>query len=174
MALYRLLPDSVGVINTTTGAMVPNDAENADWRAYQAWVGAGGTPDPVASEAIGRTRSLAYREVARQADTEFSAFLHELSTTSMSIFAVIRNVDEARRAAADGSPTAANYPFLDALRADGQYASIAAASTGVLAWWDTVKDDLGAIEAQRWKAFVGIAAAATANDVDTAATVTWP
>lgn len=173
MALYRNLP-SGGVINTSTGQMIPNDATNGQWVAYQAWVAAGNSPDPVASEALTRTRSLAYRQVAQEADTEMTAFLAELSPTSISMAMVMRMVDEARRAAADGSPTAANYPLLDALRADGQYASIAAASTGVLARWDAIKDDLGAIEAQRWKAFVGIAAASNASEVDTAATVTWP
>jgi hypothetical protein len=45
MSLYQLLP--VGVRRNADGVYIPPDVVNNDWRAYQAWVAAGGVPDPL-------------------------------------------------------------------------------------------------------------------------------
>lgn len=52
MALYKIIEqDSEGnaltVQNTETGACIPADEGNADYRAFLAWVAAGNTPDPM-------------------------------------------------------------------------------------------------------------------------------
>ena len=36
----------VGVLDTETGASIPNDEGNRDWQKYLAWVAEGNTPDP--------------------------------------------------------------------------------------------------------------------------------
>jgi hypothetical protein len=46
MAAYKLGPSSDLVQRTSDGAWVPNDLNNIDWRAYQAWLAAGNQPDP--------------------------------------------------------------------------------------------------------------------------------
>ena len=46
--MYRIvsLPDGDGVQRISDGAVIPPDTANADWRAYQAWLSSGNTPDP--------------------------------------------------------------------------------------------------------------------------------
>jgi hypothetical protein len=48
MGDYKLINRTQGQVirRTADGAYIPNDPANADWRAYQAWVAAGNTPDP--------------------------------------------------------------------------------------------------------------------------------
>jgi len=47
MAEYALVvPPFDGVLRAADGAAIPNDANNVDWQAYQAWLAAGGVPDP--------------------------------------------------------------------------------------------------------------------------------
>jgi hypothetical protein len=45
MSDYRLTNGSV-VIRNSDGASIPNDPLNAAFQVYQAWLGAGGVPDP--------------------------------------------------------------------------------------------------------------------------------
>ena len=44
MADYRLSAKDY-VVRSSDGAFVPNDPNNRDWQAYQAWLAAGNTPD---------------------------------------------------------------------------------------------------------------------------------
>jgi hypothetical protein len=46
MSLYRLTSGS-SVIRVADSATIPADPANTDWQAYQAWLAAGNTPDPV-------------------------------------------------------------------------------------------------------------------------------
>jgi hypothetical protein len=46
MADYRLTADDYGVIRTADQAYIPNSTSNYDWLEYQAWLDAGGVPDP--------------------------------------------------------------------------------------------------------------------------------
>lgn len=43
---FGLLADG-SILRTIDGAIIPPDTRNRDFRAYQAWLAAGNTPDPV-------------------------------------------------------------------------------------------------------------------------------
>lgn len=43
--MYKLLQDD-GVLRLSDGANIPNDPLNTDWLEYQAWLAAGGIPQP--------------------------------------------------------------------------------------------------------------------------------
>lgn len=45
MEKYRLTKN--GVLNTETGASIPNHSNNRHWQEYQRWLVEGNTPDPV-------------------------------------------------------------------------------------------------------------------------------
>jgi hypothetical protein len=44
MAKYKLTES--GVLDTETGAHIPNNEGNRHWREYQEWLAEGNTPDP--------------------------------------------------------------------------------------------------------------------------------
>jgi hypothetical protein len=46
MSEYRLTETDVTVMRTADEAYIPNDPANIDWLEYQAWLDAGGVPDP--------------------------------------------------------------------------------------------------------------------------------
>jgi hypothetical protein len=45
MSDYQL--SATGVVRNSDGANIPIDPNNRDWRKYQEWKAAGGTPDPI-------------------------------------------------------------------------------------------------------------------------------
>lgn len=48
MALYQLT-QGTQIIRTSDGATIPADTRNVDYKAYQAWVALGNTPDAAAA-----------------------------------------------------------------------------------------------------------------------------
>lgn len=49
---YTLLPNSSSVRRDADGATIPDDPNNADWRAYQAWLGLGNIPTPAVTPVL--------------------------------------------------------------------------------------------------------------------------
>lgn len=46
MAEYQLTATDQHVLRTGDGVSIPNSLDNLDWAEYQAWLDAGGVPDP--------------------------------------------------------------------------------------------------------------------------------
>lgn len=46
MSDYQLQANGY-IVRKSDGAWIPPDANNADWRIYQAWLAAGNVPDPM-------------------------------------------------------------------------------------------------------------------------------
>jgi hypothetical protein len=44
MSAYTMLQS--GVLRASDGAFIPSDPANTDWQMFQAWLSAGGVPDP--------------------------------------------------------------------------------------------------------------------------------
>jgi hypothetical protein len=58
MTTYTLAKN--GGVVTDSGSYVPPDPRNADWQAYQAWLGAGNTPQPVPAPSAAETAQATY------------------------------------------------------------------------------------------------------------------
>ena len=46
MTYQTLAPPATGVRRVSDNAFIPDDPQNRDWQAYQAWLKAGGVPNP--------------------------------------------------------------------------------------------------------------------------------
>lgn len=77
MADYRLTLSPDIVIRTADGAAIPNSMDNADWRVYQEWLGAGNTPDPAPGPTAEETR-----ENALLGDTDRQAIINAIRTAT--------------------------------------------------------------------------------------------
>jgi hypothetical protein len=71
MADYRLTTGAV-VVRTADGAFVPNDPDNKDRQAYDAWLAAGNEPEPSVPPPISSTMD-GVTFLARVADGEYQA-----------------------------------------------------------------------------------------------------
>jgi hypothetical protein len=82
--MYKAILNSTGVLRQGDNAIIPEDAGNADWQTYQAWVADGNTPDaadpevpeqhnaPILSEiaVLEAKQARALRELALGIDAE--------------------------------------------------------------------------------------------------------
>jgi hypothetical protein len=66
MADYRLTQTEGVVIRATDGASIPLDPDNRDWQAFNAWVTAGGVPDPYVAPPLPVPISISDRQFFQQ------------------------------------------------------------------------------------------------------------
>lgn len=175
MGVYRyqdgLTADTTGVLRTADAARIPPDTRNKDWVAYQA---SGATPDAATAIVLADYKNGAHAETDRQAQEQLTMSLPEWSQRApLSIFGLLKQVQEAVEIQSDGSPTNARYPMLHAVNGS----SLTSAGTTVRAWWDSVKDRVGSVEKVRQDTHTAISAAANVGAVDTimaALPAQWP
>lgn len=167
MSAYQLTAG--GVRREADGALIPNDAANADWQRYLAWVADGNAADPIYEPPLAQAKADAARLVNDQARAERAAHLDDESG-----WIELERWRQAEAADAAGSPVAADYPLLEQeIPTTG--ADIAAVATAVLAERDAAQAQIKLIEGERRATLKAISAAATVSAVQAAqAGVMWP
>lgn len=166
MGAYRLSSGG-GVVRTADGAFIPQDTRNADWNAYQAWLAVPNTPDAIP------VPDLAPYKAARSAEIRAEAERRRQVVAPLTLADLLR-FREAELAAVDGTPTAGEYPLLDA-QATATSSTIAAVATAVVAENLALREDLAPIEEALRLGLAAITAAANVAAVDAAvAAIVWP
>lgn len=160
------------MIDTDTGATIPSVEGNRDWDAYQAWVDEGNTADPAPSPALADHQAGAKASLRAQLEFQLRRQWPTGGPAHAWLLEHVRR--EAVAADADGSPTAGEYPYLNA-RAEVNSTTIAAEATAELA--RIAQTDVDHVAA--WKvyeqALVDVDAAASVAAVDAVlAAVLWP
>lgn len=177
MAAYQFLDDqttdTLGIKRTADGATIPPDPRNADWQVYLTWKAVPNTPDPATATTLRLVKKARKVELDRRAALEFGKELRcQLSAEQGVGFGHARLIEELVRYEADGSPSAADYPFLDALVGE-EGVDLAAVATSIRTWWDGVSARTAAVFATVWAAHKDVNAAANKAAVD-AVTPSWP
>ena len=80
MAKYKLVDN--GVLDTETGAYIPNAEGNRHWQEYQEWLAAGNTPDPADPEPAPPTAAERY-DAALASNEVLSALLEAIDAGEM-------------------------------------------------------------------------------------------
>lgn len=155
-ALYQLT-DTDAVLRTSDGALIPNDPRNRDWAAYQTWLAVPNTPDP-APVSLAEHRTRAKADVDVEADRRLAVYWPVRSGPG-AFFDMVR-YREALDADADGTPTAAEYPIMDA-EIPHTGATIAAVADQVIADVDAYRVQAALIQGVRLDAHDDIDSAGT-------------
>lgn len=73
MVKYKLQPG--GVKDQETGANIPDNEENSDWRAYQRWLEEGNKPEPwrTGAEILENAKSEKLEQIRRSYESELAA-----------------------------------------------------------------------------------------------------
>jgi len=174
MADYAFTNDgSGGVYHRPTSQPIPRDPRNRDWQAYLAWDAAGGTAD-ADIRTVAEAREHAVTAVHAEAERELAGGLPgglALPAAALTLEAKRR---EAAAAAAEGTPWATGYPFLEA-QVGLHGADVGAVATYWLGVWSTFEGKATVIEATREQALADIAAAGTVALVDQVLVdLSWP
>lgn len=177
MGAYRLkddqTTDAAGVIETASGAHVPPVPGNEAWDRYLAWKAVPNTADPATATAIEPYRKGAKARIDRAGEVEFAKDLRLQGPGSAALgFAHAALLEELYRYEADMSPSAANYPILDALVGE-EGVDLAAVAAAIRTWWDGVSARVADTFAEVWKQHKAINGAADKAAVD-AISASWP
>lgn len=98
MAQYRMTANAI-VIRTSDGACIPSDPANGDRVAYNAWLAAGGVPDPYVKPQS--EIDIAARKASFDADATRADLMNRLATATPAqinsyVDANVTNIAEAR------------------------------------------------------------------------------
>lgn len=158
-----------GVLVVATREFIPEDPRNRKWRRYLNWLAGPNTPDPIP---LTEERLAAKRLVDEQADERRQVYLPMAGNSRP--FWWERRYEEAVAADADGTPTAAEYPLLDA-EIPHTGATIAAVADAVLAEYAAARTQVALIEAVRLQAHADIDSAVDLAAIDAVlAGLYWP
>lgn len=168
-AAYSLT--ATGVRRTRDGASIQNDPANRDWQEYQAWLGAGGVPDPAPSVDLATEKARAVQVIEAQYLTRAEAAVPHARARGFSDLLLVREVD---RIEGDLSPGSSDYPMLDAM-VPAQGADVQAVANALRVELDAAATALAPLEAIRRAGVAAVNAAADSNAVAAAlGAVVWP
>lgn len=168
-AAYQLTAE--GVLRTRDAATIPNDPANRDWQEYQAWLGAGGVPDPAPSVDLATEKAQAVLTIERQYLSRAEVAAVNARARAFSDVLLVREID---RIEGDGSPGAGDYPMLAAMVPD-QGPDIVAVANHLRAELEAGATALAPLEAVRMNGVDAVNAAADSNAVAAAlGAVVWP
>lgn len=168
---YQETKTAPGII--ADGKHVPEDPSNKDWAAKLIEEATEGIdPSPALTLPLSDAKAAAKIVVDRQADAERAKHM-PAGATAQSLF--ILKMLEAQACDADVSPTAGEYPLLQAQVNNVGLPDLAAVADAVLAEVATLKTAVAAIEVERTNAHDAINAAANQDAIDAIlAAVSWP
>lgn len=167
--------DATGIVRNADGAIIPPNTELGAWRAYLDWKAVPNTPDPATATTLASKKRAGRHEIDRQGEAELAKDLEVEWNGAKSLGAALFALyEEARRGTGVGSPSAADYPLINALPA-AYGATLADKIVTVKAEWDARTTRAAAVIAT-WKDTVRqIDAAGSLAAVDSVvAGVSWP
>ncbi len=170
MTTYTATKSVGGII--ADGAHVPADPANRDWQAKL--IAESGGPisiDPEIVLGLSEAKAAAKLVVDRMADAERAKHM-PAGLTAQSL--LLLRLGEAERCDVDGTPTAGEYPLLQA-EVGTTGVDLAAVADAVLAEVAALKTDLAAIEAVRVSAREDIDGTTMQSQIDAIlAAIVWP
>lgn len=168
-AEYQLT--GTGVLRARDSATIPNDPANRDWQEYQAWLGAGGTPDPAPTVDLATEKARTVQVIEAQFLSRARAAAPNAASRGFSDAHLMREVD---RIEGDGSPGAEDYPMLAAMIPD-MGADVIAVGNALRVILKAEAAALAPLEAVRRAGVDEVNAAADSAAVDAAlGAVVWP
>lgn len=160
---------SGGVFHRPTRSFIPDDVRLEAWQTYLAWLAVPNTPDP---DPLGPHRERAKAEVDEQADGRRHVYLPMRGSNAA--FWWQRRYEEAVGADADPTPTAGEWPLMDA-EVPHTGADIEAVADAVLAEYSSARAQVALIRAAQLQAHADIDAAGTVAAIEAVvAGLLWP
>jgi hypothetical protein len=173
MVDYQLTATDV-VIRTSDGASIPNDPANGDRARYQAWLDAGGAPDPFVRASLASVKAQLRAVVDGAAEAERQKYITPGAGQAL-VYEAKRTETQRFRALGDpANPGAGNFPW-----AAGRAATLGTTIRDVLVEWGEQADGWVAIGIAIESVREGTKAAITAAEDETVATavlaqLAWP
>lgn len=113
--MYRISQNGNGVVDLT-GANIPADPRNSDWRRYQAWLADGNTPDPAYT--LDELRAKVATAIAAEANTRVDA---ETSNDPRAKRKALAKSIRLLRKEQKGTATQSDLDYLNAQEAVAEY-----------------------------------------------------
>jgi hypothetical protein len=161
--MYKWIEQDKSVRRLSDGACIPNDAGNADWRAFQAWVAAGNTPQPADQPSLAEQRARANARIDEQAGVVRLRYITAVPGQEATYMLKERQAEAYKGAGYSGTA-----PALVQAEADATGQTAPQACDAIIAERDLWITKAAAIEKERRKGKRAVAAASTQASIETA------
>jgi hypothetical protein len=161
--MYKWIEQDKSVRRLSDGACIPNHAGNADWRAFQAWVAGGNTPQPADQPSLAEQRARANARIDEQAGIVRRRYITAVTGQESTYLVKERQAEAYKRAGYAGA-----VPALVQAEADATVQTAQQACDAILAERDLWIAKAAQIERERRKGKLAVAAATTQAGIETA------